>query len=234
MNMNMTKPGFIAALIAASALLCGAASATTIIGADQVVTGVPMTSGLAGTFWHTGTNTTNYMIAETLAARDANTPNGHFTSTGVSYFGVDASTVTDFLASDSASYAGSVTDLSDGIFEFKGFIKVDGPGTITFGLSHDDATQLSIGNQILISANCCGFQTEDAVFSAAGMYAIDLVYANTYYFNVGGAVVELSANGQVIRDGLFQAVPEPGSAALMLIGALGLMGVASRRKAIKK
>ena len=235
--MNITKPmSSLATIFAASilAMACGTASATTVIAADQAIQAGPGASGLAGTFWHVPAFTTGYSIDATLAARDTNAATGTFTSSATGYYGSDGSSITDFLGSDGASYTGTVTDVSDGIFEFKGFIYVAAPGTINFGLNHDDAAQLTIGNQILISQNCCGYQAEDAVFSQAGMYAIDLVYANTYYYGVGGAVVELSANGQVMRDGLFKDVPEPGSASLMLIGALGLLGAAARRRKSQK
>ncbi|MES2018364.1 MAG: PEP-CTERM sorting domain-containing protein [Pseudomonadota bacterium] len=214
---------------AAFALACSTASATTVITADQAVGGEAGASGLLGTYWHVPAGATGYNLADTLAARNANAASGTFVSSNVAYYGGDGTSITDFLGSDGASYVGTVSDLSDGILEFKGYIQITAPGTVYFAFNHDDAAQLTVGNQVLLSQNCCGFQVEDAVFSTAGMYAINLVYANTYYYGWGGAVLEMSADGQNV-GGMFQSVPEPGSMSLMLVGALGLLAGARRRK----
>jgi hypothetical protein len=235
--MKITKTASLFATVFAGSILAFAsslASATTVIDAAAAIQAGPGASGLTGTYWHVPAWTTNYNVADTLAARDSAAATGTFTSSSLAYYGGDGSSIVDFLGADGSSYAGSNTDLGDGILEFKGFIWINAPRTINFGLNHDDAAQLSIGNQVLISQGCCGYQAEDAVFSQAGMYAIDLVYANTYYYGFGGAIVELSADGQMLRDNLYQNVPEPGSAALMLIGALGLLGAAAHRRKSNK
>lgn len=190
-------------------------------------------AGLTGTFYNVGSGVTNYQVADTLAALAGATPTGAFISTQLSYSGNDGSSVTDFLGSDAASYIGPSNsfDLSDGIFTLKGFLKITTPGTINFSGNVDDVLVLTIGGDTVLSRGCCGGASNSVNFAQSGFYAFDLLYANTNYFNVGGAFVNLSGNDRSI-GGLVQSVanvPEPATWASMVLG-LGLVGGLMRRR----
>ena len=211
------------------AMLVTPAMAVTLSFPIQAIAGP---AGLSGTFYHVGSGVTNYQVADTLAALSGATPTGTFTSTQLNYSGNDGSSVTNFLGSDAASYVGpSVSgDLSDGIFTLKGFLKITTPGTINFTGNVDDVLVLKVGGDTVLSRGCCGGASGSVTFASSGFYTFDLLYANTNYFNVGGAFVNLSGNGGPI-GGLVQSVanvPEPATWASMVLG-LGLVGGLMRR-----
>ncbi len=106
------------------------------------------------------------------------------------------------------------------------------PETITFGITHDDATQLKIGNQILISKGCCGYNQAVATFTQSGLYAVNLVYSNTNYGGHGQANFGLNEDGVGITNLVQSAVPEPATWAMMLVGFGGAGAIirSSRRR----
>ena len=224
---------------AVAAALCGQAlsgdaQADTIVSSSAAANGLVGPAGLSGAYFNVAEGSTNYDIADTLAAMANATATGTFTATNLSYSSSDSGTVTSFLGADAASYRGRTPgayDMSDAIFNLAGYLYVSAPGTDTFSFSHDDSAQLSIAGQTVITANCCGTDTASVTFQSAGYYAIDAVYSNTYYGGVGNASMTLGENGSVLTAGnLVQSVPEPASLALFGAG-LAALCFARRRTA---
>lgn len=210
----------------------GTARADIILTASDTTIGKAGAAGLSGTFYHEGSGTTGYNVDKTIALMQASKATGTFVSTAINYSGTDASTITSFLRNDQSSYKGSAAqsfDLSDAILHLTGYYYTAGPKVVTFGLSHDDSAQFSIGGKVALST-AFGNNSTTVNLTAPGYYAFDLVYSNTNYFNVGSAYLNLTANGQVVTstDLVQSVVPEPGTLALVAVGLL-IVAAASRR-----
>lgn len=220
----------VAALTTVVAL--GAANADTVITGGSDRPGA--TPGFAGTFYHVPAHSTNFTLADTLTTLATATPTGTFVSSSIDYSNQDLDSVTTFLDYDAPTYVGPSAggDLSDAIFTFKGFIRIAAPTSVTFDLYHDDSVRLIIGDQTLITGGCCGTTSAVATFTTRGLYAVDLVYANTEFQNGGGgAGVTLGVTGNSIT-GYYQdpgPVPEPAAWAMFIAG-FGLIGGALRRR----
>ena len=225
-------------LLPALALLATAhaASATVIVPTSAGVQGGAGAAGLSGTYYKATGGSTNFSIASTLSAMKSTPASGTFVATSLSYAGSDTSTITSFLGNDGASYTGraaAANDLSDGIIDLSGYLYVASAGTYTFALNHDDSAQLSIGNQVILSRDCCGTDTASVMFQSAGYYAIDAVYSNTLYGNYsGGANFSLTENGTTLTSSsLVRNIPEPATLALLGIGLAGVLAARRRHTA---
>ena len=207
------------------------AEATVIIDASAAVQGSAGNAGLSGQYRKAANGSTNFTIANTLTAMNATPVSGTFTAKSLSYNGSDMSTITSFLGSDGSSYTGRAAatgDLSDAILTLSGYLYVAAPGTYTFALQHDDSAQLTIGNQTIISRDCCGTDSNNVSFSVSGYYALSTIYSNsTYNGGTGGANFSLSENGATLTSAnLVQVVvPEPASLALLgtAVGSFALL-----------
>lgn len=208
------------------------ARADIVLTASNTTIGLPGAAGLSGTFYHEGSGTTGYSVDKTIALMNASKVTGTFVSTAVNYSGTDSSKITSFLGNDQSTYKGAAPqafDLSDAILRFNGYYYASSPETVTFGLSHDDAVQFSLGGKVVLSS-AIGNNTSTVNLTAPGYYAFDLVYGNTNYYNVGSAYLSLTANGKVVTssDVVQSVVPEPGTLALVGVGLL-VSAVVSRR-----
>lgn len=222
-------------LIAVSLLTVATAAQAVVIDKSSAIQGHAIGSGLVGTYYKAASGSTDFTIGNTLSTMQSTPVAGHFTATSLNYAGGDQSSITSFLGSDGASYVGraaAANDLSDAILDLSGYLYVAAPSTISFALSHDDSAQLSIGNQVVLSKDCCGTDTVSVKFAKSGYYALDLIYSNTIYNNgVGGASVSLTQNGNVLTAAnLAQSVPEPATWAVLGLALVGL-GMVGRRKA---
>ena len=225
-------------IFAASLCIATTARADIIVPASSAVVGTAGAPGLVGTFYHEGTGTTGYSVAQTIALMNSSTATGTFVSSSVNYNGSDSSTITAFLGADGSSYRGPTPkafDLSDAILNLKGYFFVPTAETVQFSLNHDDAAQFSIGSQVLFSSSI-GKDTANASFTAPGYYAVNLIYANTNYYNVGGATVDLMANNATVTAANFAqtVVPEPSTIALIgaLLGGIVLMRLRRRHESL--
>lgn len=210
------------------------AHANVIIAPNDAITGTAGAAGLMGTYFHEGAGATAYSIAKTIALAGSSTANGTFVSTAIDYRGTDSSSITSFLGSDQASYKGTTPgsyDLSDAVLSLNGYFFVPTAETVQFSLSNDDAAQFSIGNQVLVSSNY-GSGTASATFTAPGFYAVNLIYGNTNYYNVGSAALNLTANGVTVgATSLTQnVVAEPSSIAVLGLAIVGFIVLSRRRQ----
>ena len=106
---------------------------------------------------------------------------GFFKATRYSYTGNDLTAITSWLATDGASYSGVNSNFDDGAIRMRGFLNVTAPGTISLGGTSDDGSRITIaGIDVYERDNGHGDETEDAdvVFSAAGLYPIEVTYFN--------------------------------------------------------
>ena len=210
----------------------GVAHADLILTASDSTIGKPGPAGLLGTYFHEGSGTTGFNVDRTIALMQSSKASGTFVSTAINYSGSDASTVTSFLGNDRVSFKGATPaayDLSDAIFHLTGYYYASAPGMVQFGLSHDDLVQFLLGGKVAISS-ALGNDTTKVLLTAPGYYAVDLVYSNTNYYNVGSAFLTLTANSHTLTSAnLVQSVvPEPGTLALLGVGLLAC-AVTSRR-----
>jgi len=145
---------------------------------------------LNGEYWKRGVNTIKTDGA-TVATNRIDTqingfgrPTGKFQATRFVYRGNDLTPVRTWLTNDFASYIGptnDATNLDDGAFRFSGFINVAGPGAVRLGTTSDDGSRITIGGiDVINNDSGHGDATVDAnvVFSAAGLYPIEITFFN--------------------------------------------------------
>lgn len=192
--------------------------------------------GLNAGIW--ATDVSNVDDAE--AAIAANPADATFHATRVAYpTTLDGSVSTDdvasFLGSDlpslSPSDFGAAPGSLDGtVFRFTGFIRIDEPGEIRFGVYSDDGYRLRIGGEVV--GEWTGLRGPDVTyetgaFGAAGLYPIELTYfetaggeagVNLIWSGPGSDFISPISGVPVVPTAYLYSVPAP--------SAPGLLGVA--------
>ncbi len=140
-------------------------------------------------------------------------PQGTFVSTNVSYTGNDLTPILEWLAEDSDSFEGTEGNLDDGLVQLRGLIQIDNAGTHGFTSASDDGSVIRIGNQVVVD-NDGGHGAPgpnpdgNAFFTKPGLYPIEVAWFNGDWTNDsgdhGGASIELTMNGEPLRDLIFQ------------------------------
>lgn len=198
-------------------------------------------STLTGTFYHAGPATIG-SVAQAQQFIASNSATGTFTSTasllqsgyGTDTGGEDLEPVMNFLKTDGASYVGPNLDLSDGIFDIKGFLNVTTPNTYNFILNADDGAALFVdGTQVVNDDGQHAAQIASGTDTlTAGQHSVEVVYFNHNYNNSqGGAFLSADFNGLGTTPA--SAAPEPsqiGVLALVVLG-LGAFAVKARKRA---
>lgn len=133
--------------------------------------------------------------------------------------------ISDMIGTDFASLTGADVKLETTVWVFSGFIRLAG-GTQTFSVGSDDGFSLSIGGtEISRYSNPRSFHTTSVTTDVgAGLQSFMLVY----YKNFGSTGVAFSVDGSTALAG--EAVPTPGSLALMASGGLVMMGMQRKFK----
>ncbi|MEM9796846.1 MAG: PEP-CTERM sorting domain-containing protein [Pseudomonadota bacterium] len=165
-----------------------------------------------------------------LSVIDSRAADATFESTGIDYPNgspdrlSSGSSLATFLGSDAASLSGlASTALTGSIFRFTGFLDL-AAGLQTFSLSSDDGYRLTIGGtEVGVFSGLRPVRTDTfSVDPGAGFTAFELIF----YENRGNTGVTFSVDGQIAQP---SPVPLPATLPLLL-GALGLGGLAARRK----
>lgn len=201
-------------------------------------------STLTGTFYHDATqNITSIGAAQTFIANNA--PTGIFTSTqsllqdpgyGSENEFEDQASVTSFLSTDANSYKGTVTNISDGIFDIKGFVNVTTAKTYTFALQSDDGSALFVDGKEVVNDDGIhpAINTSNSDALSAGEHSVEVVYFNHIYNGGQGGASLLAYFGglSTTPNNPASAAPEPsqfGMLALVAIG-LGALAVKARKR----
>jgi len=109
------------------------------------------------------------------------TPNGTFTATSFHYRGNDLTLIDTWLGADAKSFVGSVNNLDDGAIRLSGFINITNASTVRLGTTSDDGSRITIGGiDVINNDSGHGDATVDTnvVFSAAGLYPIEITFFN--------------------------------------------------------
>ena len=174
--------------------------ATAAVGPALTVPG----GSLKGEYWKRGINTiptdgaTNPTNRIDKVIGGFGTASGTFQATKFVYLGNDLTPVKTWLTNDSASFVGTADNLDDGAFRFSGFINIAAPGTVSLGTTSDDGSRIKIGGVDIINNDSGhGDATVDTnvVFTAAGLYPIEVTYFNGDWTSDGtGAKLNHSGN----------------------------------------
>lgn len=180
----------------------------------------------------------------------ANPPVGTFTARNIDYDGNDLTPVRDWLNSsgsgDGDTYQGADDNFDDGAIQFRGFVRVDQPGTVGFHMPSDDGTRMYIGGvQVVNNDGSHGRNPDearsrgDATFEAPGVYPIEIVWWNGNWVDPanpdshGGANTEFMvetggagfSTGLVPSSQLYTAnpIPEPIAAGTSILASALLL-----------
>jgi len=167
-------------------------------------------------------------------------PTASFVATKFDYQGADNTPLAAWLGGNATglSAGGVGATLADGVFDFRGFIRVGAPGRLDINMSSDDGSMLWIGGKLVLDndgghpspgANFLG----SASFASAGFYPIEIAYFNSDLpgsdpSRHGAASLNIGVNGGVLGLSFLYTVPEPGVAGLLLLGVLGGCGILGR------
>jgi hypothetical protein len=126
-------------------------------------------------------------------------PTGTFTASKLVYTGNDLFVITNWLSDDASSFAGTIDNLDDGAFRFRGFLNITNAGTsVSLGTTSDDGSRITIaGIDVVNNDSSHGDATVDTnvVFTAAGLYPIEVTYFNGDWTSDGtGANLNHSGN----------------------------------------
>ncbi|MBT5063161.1 MAG: hypothetical protein HN758_07505 [Verrucomicrobia bacterium] len=145
-------------------------------------------------------------------------PQGTFISSNVSYTGNDLTPISEWLGEDSNSFEGTEGNLDDGMVQLRGMIQINNAGTHDFRSSSDDGSVIRIGNQVVVD-NDGGHGAPgpnpdgSAFFTKPGLYPIEVAWFNGNWTNDsgdhGGANIDLTINGEPLKELIFQPVEEP-------------------------
>jgi hypothetical protein len=231
------------------------------IGADQSAGAVPMDpgTGLLGSYYKLNTTFVTTMAQATQFIAASGGPTATFTTTAVCYPNCNISTITDASTSLAGLLNGNATNLmytvppsqipttiDHSAMVLTGYIAIAQAGTYNFNLASDDGAQLTIGNQVVIAGSTMhSFEIDSgqAVFAAAGLYAINLQYfENSGYAGLelwgsngsGTCIIGRAANciGTAATGALYSTLstsaPEPGTLTMFTVG-MGTLAWAKRR-----
>ncbi len=235
-------------------LMCavGAAQAV-VVPSSAIVAGSPATAGTGLNGAYYDTNVTSNAAADSVFAGSAAT--GTFLAKTINYGGGgsvgDGMSVASFLGSNASNLVGTFTsNLETSLYHFTGYINITSamdltPGgtiDINFAVGSDDGMRLKIGGVTVAeydSARSFSFSSGVASFSAAGLYAIDLVYWENFGNTgvdflwqtglTGGSYQDVATSALYTALPTSSNVPEPATLALVGLGVAGLL--ARRRKA---
>ena len=199
-------------------------------------------STLTGAFYHDASQSiTSIAGAQQFIANNAAT--GIFTSTesllqdpgyGSPMSGEDLASVTSFLKSDGASYVGTNTNLSDGIFDIKGFVNVTTANSYTFALGSDDGSALFVdGKPIVFNDGIHPYTNNSASDTlTAGQHSVEVVYFNHIFEGGQGIAILQSSFGGLNTTPTASPAPEPAQIGMLALAALGLgaLAVKARRR----
>lgn len=201
-----------------------------------------ITGTLSGTFYHDASQSiTSVAAAQQFIASNAAT--GTFTSTesllqspgyGSETSGEDLASVTSFLGSDGASYKGVTTNISDGIFDIKGFVNVVTPQSYTFALQSDDGSALFVDGKEIVNDDGIhpAINTSNSDALSAGQHSVEVVYFNHIYNGGQGGASLLAYFGglNTTPNPLASAAPEPSQIGILALVALGLGALAVKAR----
>ena len=99
--------------------------------------------------------------------------------------------------------------------QLRGMIQINNAGVHDFRSSSDDGSVIRIGNQVVVD-NDCGHGAPgpnpdgSAFFTKPGLYPIEVAWFNGNWTNDsgdhGGANIDLTINGEPLRELIFQPV----------------------------
>jgi hypothetical protein len=220
---------------------------------SALVSASPATAGTGLNGAYYDTNVYSNGAADAVFASTSTT--GTFLAKTINYGGGssvgDGMSVASFLGSNASNLVGTFTsNLETSLYRFTGYINITSAmdltpgGTIdlNFMVGSDDGMRLKIGGTTVAeydSARSFSFTAGTASFSAAGLYAIDLVYWENYGNTgvdflwqtglTGGSYQDVATSALYTTLPASSKVPEPATLALTGLGVAALL--ARRRKA---
>ncbi|RYH05834.1 VPLPA-CTERM sorting domain-containing protein [Tropicimonas sp. IMCC6043] len=227
---------------------CDALPLYTFVSPDGALPATAGT-GLNGEIWtgvdvDTLADARSYILSSpadaTFIATSVDYPNGTTGSTSTS------STFSDALGVDAASLSNptvAATAVLNSIMRFTGYLRVDAPGSLFLGIGSDDGSELIIqGTQVINNDGIHAFPGASAGpvevgFLSAGLFEIELLFFESQQVAMG---IEFfydspSSGTPVPTSHLYSSLvtpPVPLPAGLpLLLGALGILGLARRRQA---